>query len=248
MSATLVFIITGFWIWMLIDCYQEKHTRSSWFWIVLLCYLPGALVYFVDRQSQTQFRKIISPLRRIQLRQELYRARIAAKHIGKAYQFLILGNILLELGDLDRAELSYQRALSKEPKNPYALWGAASVAFDRERFAVAARHLELLLKIDPKHLQGDASLLYAKVLFNLSKWSIARSHLKEDIFHWGHPESTIMLAKIEIQDRNTGIAKNLLEDLLSKLKDSPTYHALRHQQVRREAVSMLRSISSLSFR
>ncbi|WP_309735302.1 tetratricopeptide repeat protein [Chamaesiphon sp. OTE_75_metabat_556] len=248
MLATLVFIITGFWIWMLIDCSQDKRTRSSWFWIVLLCYFPGALVYFVDRQNKPQTRKIVSPLRHIQLKQELYRARIAARHIGKAYQFLILGNILLELGDLDRAALSYQRALSKEPKNPYALWGAASVAFDRKRFAVAARHLELLLKIDPKHLQGDASILYAKVLFNLGKWSIARSHLKEDIHDWGHPESTILLARIEIQDRNTGIAKKLLEDLLSKLKDSPTYHARRHQQVSKEAASMLRSISLPSFR
>ncbi|WP_310487680.1 tetratricopeptide repeat protein [Chamaesiphon sp. VAR_69_metabat_338] len=182
MSATLVFIITGFWIWMLTDCSQDKSTRSNWFWIVLFGYFPGALVYFIDRQSTSQSRKIINPLRRIQLQQELHRAKIAAKHIGKAYQFLILGNILLELGDLDRAELAYQRALIKEPKNPYALWGAASVAFDRERFAVAALHLELLLKIDPKHLQGDASLLYAKVLFNLSKWSIARLHLTEDIY------------------------------------------------------------------
>jgi hypothetical protein len=248
MSAILVFIITGFWIWMLIDCYHDKRTRSTWFWIVLLFYFPGALVYFIDRQSKSQSQKIISPLRRIQLQQELYRAKIAAKHIGKAYQFLILGNVLLELGDLDRAELAYQRALSKEPKNPYALWGAASVAFDRERFAVAARHLELLLKIDPKHLQGYASLLYAKVLFNLSKWSIAKSHLNEDIYYWGHPESTIMMAKIEIKDGNAGIAKKLLESLLSKLKDAPTYHARRHQQVSKEAVSMLRSISLPSFR
>jgi hypothetical protein len=226
MSAIPIFIITGFWIWMLIDCDRDKRNRSSWFWIVLFCYFPGALVYFVDRQSQHQPHKYVSPLRQIQLRQELYRARIAAKYIGKAYQFLMLGNILLELGDLDRAELAYQKALSKEPKNSYALWGAASVAFDRERFAVAARHLELLLKIDPKHLQGDASLLYAKVLFNLSKWSIARSHLKEDIHYWGHPESTIMLAKIEIKDANTSVAENLLENLLSKIKNSPTYHAI----------------------
>jgi hypothetical protein len=145
------------------------------------------------------------------------------------------------------SQLAYQKALSKEPKDLYTLWGAASLALDRERFAVASRHLELLLKIDPKHLQGDASLLYAKVLFNLSKWSIAKSHLKEDIHDWGYPESTIMLAKIEIKDGNTTAAINLLENLLSKLNDSPTYHARRYQQVSREATNLLRSISVSSF-
>ena len=134
--------------------------------------------------------------------------------------------------------------MSKEPKNPYALWGAASVAFYQDRFAVASRHLELLLKIDPKHLQGDASLLYAKVLFNLEKWSIAKSRLQEDIHDWGHPESTIMLAKIEIQDGNSGTAKKLLQNMLSKLRDSPTYHARRHQQVIREAEIILRTMPS----
>jgi hypothetical protein len=248
MSETLIFISTGFWIWMLVDCFQNKLSRSNWFWIVLFLYVPGALIYFLNESFKSQPRKVISPLRHLQLRQELYKATIGVKHIGKAYQYLILGNILLELGEFDRAEFAYQKALSKEPKNPYALWGAASVAFDRARFAVAARHLELLLKIDPKHLQGDASLLYAKVLFNLCKWSVARSHLKEDIYYWGHPESTIMLAKIELQDGNIGTARKLLQDLLSKLRDSPTYHQGRHQKVIREAKNTLRDISSSKFK
>jgi hypothetical protein len=247
MSETLVLIITGFWIWMLVDCYQTKLNRTSWFWIVLFLYVPGALIYFFNESFKSQPRKVLSPIRHLQLRQELYRAKIGVKHIGKAYQYLILGNILLELGEFDRSELAYQKALSKEPKNPYALWGAASVAFDLSRFAVAARHLELLLKIDPRHLQGDASLLYAKVLFNLCKWSVARSHLKEDIHYWGHPESTIMLAKIELQDGNVGLAKSLLEKLIFKLKNSPAYHSRRHQQVIREAKSLLRNILLLKF-
>jgi hypothetical protein len=241
MSDTLIFIITGFWLWMLVDCYHYE-TNRLWFSIVLFFYFPGALLYFIRRNPKAQPRKIISPLRRLQLQQELRRAKIAAKAIGKAYQYLILGNILLELGDLDRAELAYTKALSKEPKNLYALWGAASVAFDRSRFAVASRHLELLLKIDPKHLQGDASLLYSKVLFNLENWSIAKKYLQDDIYYWGHPESVIMLAKIEIQDRNPGKAKKLLEDLIVKLKNSPTYHLNRYQRLMWEAKHLLRTL------
>lgn len=241
MSDTLIFIITGFWLWMLIDCYHRESNRL-WLSIVLFLYFPGAVIYFIRRNPKASPRKIISPLRRLQLQQELRRAKIAAKAIDKAYQYLILGNILLELGDLDRAELAYAKALNKEPKNPYALWGAASVSFHQSRFAVASRHLELLLKIDPKHLQGDASLLYTKVLFNLEKWSIARSYLQDDIYYWGHPESIIMLAKIEIQDRNISAAKKLLEDLITKLKNSPTYHLRRYQRLMWESQHLLRTL------
>jgi hypothetical protein len=241
-SETLIAIITGFWLWMLVDCYSNKQDRLTWFWIVLLLYFPGALIYFLNRNPQSLTHKRPNPLRRLQLKQELYKAKISVKYIGKSYQYLIIGNILLELGEFERAEFAYQKALSTEPKNPYALWGAASAAFYRDRFAVASRHLELLLKIDPKHLQGDASLLYAKALFSLGK-SITKVYLQEDIHCWGHPESIIMLAKLEIKDGRIKIAKQLLQNLLIKLKNSPTYHARRYQNVSREAKGLLITIS-----
>jgi hypothetical protein len=215
--------------------------------VVLVGIITVALIYWLNQSSQYKSRKILNPLRRLQLQQELHRARIAAKYIGKAHQYLILGNILLELGELDRAQLAYTKALNKDPKNPYALWGAALVASYQDRWAVASRHLELLLKIDRRHLQGDASLLYAKVLFNLEKWSIARIHLNEDIYYWGHPESIVFLAKIEIQDGNIGVAEKLLENMLLKLNGSPAYHARRYQLVAREAKSILRAIPLAKF-
>jgi hypothetical protein len=214
---------------------------------ILACIIIVALVYLFNQGSKNQNRKILNPLRRLQLQQELHKAKIGVRYIGKAHQYLILGNILLELGEFDRAQLSYTKALNKDPRNPYALWGAALVASYQDRWAIASRHLELLLKIDPKHLQGDASLLYAKVLFNLGKWSIARAQLNEDIYYWGHPEATLMLAKIEIQDGNIGIAKKMLENMLFKLKGAPTYHSRRYQLVIRDAESILRTSSLARF-
>jgi hypothetical protein len=246
MLDTWIFIITGFWVWMLVDCYKKNSARSTWFWIVLFLYFPGALIYFFQRNIKSKPGKILNPLRRLQIQQELYTVKVGIKYIGKAYQYLILGNLLLELGELDRAKIAYGRALNKEPKNLYALWGAASVAFQQDRFAVASRYLELLLKLDPKHLQGDGSLLYAKVLFNLKKWSIARSHLEEDIYYWSHPESIIMLAKIEIQDGNIKAARKLIQNMLSKLEKSPTYYYRRHQQLAREAKGILKTISTVT--
>jgi tetratricopeptide (TPR) repeat protein len=214
---------------------------------VLVSIITVILIYAFNQSSKHQNRRIINPLRRLQLQQELYRAKIAAKYIGKAHQYLILGNILLELGEFDRSQLAYTKSLNKDPKNLYALWGAALVASHQERWAIASRHLELLLKIDRRHLQGDASLLYAKVLFNLEKWSVARAHLNEDIYYWGHPEAIVMLAKIEIQDGNIGTAKKLLENMLLKIKGSPTYHSRRYQPVTREAASIIRTMPLVKF-
>ncbi len=215
---------------------------------ILACIIIVILVYSIDRGSKNQTRKILNPLRRLQLQQELHKAKIGVRYIGKAHQYLILGNILLELGDLDRAQLSYTKALNKDPRNPYALWGAALVASYQDRWAVASRHLELLLKIDPRHLQGDASLLYAKALFNLGKWSIARTQLNEDIYYWGHPEATVMLAKIEIQDGNIGTGRKIIEDMLLKLKGAPTYHSRRYQLVMKEANGILITTSLARFK
>ena len=214
---------------------------------ILVCIIIGALVYLSNQGSKDQNRKTLNLLRRLQLQQELHKAKIGARYIGKAHQYLTLGNVLLELGEFDRAQLSYTKALNKDPRNSYALWGAALVASYQNRWAVASRHLELLLKIDPKHLQGDASLLYAKVLFNLGKWSIARTQLNEDIYYWGHPESMVMLAKIEIQDGNIEIANKMLENMISKLKGAPTYHARRYQLVIKEAENILRTTSFARF-
>ena len=210
---------------------------------ILASIIIVTLVYLFNQGSKNQSRKILNPLRRLQLQQELNKAKIGVRYIGKAHQYLILGNILAELGEFDRAQFSYTKALNKDPKNSYALWGAASVASHQSQWAIASRHLELLLKTDPKHLQGDASLLYARVLFNLEKWSIARVQLSEDIYYWGHPEATVMLAKIEIRDGNIGIARKMLEDMLFKLKGSPTYHSRRHQLVIKEAKYILRTNS-----
>lgn len=215
---------------------------------ILTCIIIVTLVYLFNQGSKNQSHRTLNPLRRLQLQQELNKAKIGVRYIGKAHQYLILGNILLELGEFDRAQLSYTKALNKDPKNPYALWGAASVASHQNQWAVASRHLELLLKIDQKHLQGDASLLYAKVLFNLEKWSIARIQLSEDIYYWGHPEAIVMLAKIEIQDGNIGTAKKMLENMLFKLKGAPTYHSRRYQILIKEAECILRTNSLAKIR
>ncbi len=234
-------IVTLFWLWILEDCARHEPNRL-WVAIVLLFYFPGAMLYLLNLALTERSRKIISPVRRLQLQQELRSAKIAVRSIGKDYQYLMLGNVLLELGDLDRAERAYGRALVKAPKHPYALYGAASVAYQQGRCAVAARHLELLLKIDRDHLQGDASLMYAQVLFNLEKRSIAKSHLIHDIERWGHPESIVMLAKIEIQQSNLDRAKQLLQQLLIDLKKSPQYHLNRHQTSLRQARLLLSTL------
>ena len=73
---------------------------------ILICIIIIALIYFLNQNSKGRNYKIISPLRRLQLQQELHRAKISAKHIGKAYQYLILGNIWLELREFERAKFT----------------------------------------------------------------------------------------------------------------------------------------------
>lgn len=59
------------------------------------------------------------------MKDALWNAEAGVQNIGKAHQYVILGNVLLEMGDLDRALATYSEALIRESANPNALWGCA---------------------------------------------------------------------------------------------------------------------------
>jgi hypothetical protein len=242
MVQVLAFMTTGFWMLMIFDCVRNDPERNTWIWILIFLNFPGAVIYFLVRRLPQMNLPVPNYFKRWANRQQLWSAEAAVRHIGKAHQYVMLGNVLCEIDEFDKASDAYRQALEKEPKHPHALWGIACIEMKQKQFDKAREHLVTLIQLEPDYKCGEASLFYGRVLFEQKDWDAAKDHLEKDIKYWSHPESSVMLATILIQAGDTQVARDCLETMLAKVKASPTFHYRKNQQWVRKAEKMLRTV------
>jgi tetratricopeptide (TPR) repeat protein len=241
--GSIVFLVgQAFWLWMLIDCMKAEGPRSEWRYILFFGNVMGALAYFVVRWLPNNPLAMPEFMRRWTYKQKLYNAKAAARNIGNPYQYTILGDTYMQMGDRKEAQAAYRTAIDKEQQNVNALWGLAQIAMEDKQYDVAKNHLTTLMKLDPEARFGEVSLLYAKTRFELKEWAELKPHLKEDIRFWGHPESAVMLATILQQDGEAPAARDCLESMIAKVEASPMYHHRRHQPTLRKARKLLKAL------
>lgn len=242
MIPAMTLVASGFWMLMIFDCVRNDPEKGTWLWILIFLNVPGAVIYFLVRRLPYLHIPMPAQIRRWTYRNKIWDAEAAAKNIGNAHQFITLGNLLVESQQFDRAMNAYEQALAKDPQNIHALWGATSIEMGREDFDAAKQRLETLLERDLDYKFGEASLAYGTVLFELEEWAAAKSHLQDDIKRWSHPEASLMLAKIQLQDGEREDARENLEKMMFKLKASPRFHYRKKQHLFRQAQRMLKTI------
>lgn len=236
--------ITIFWLWMIYDCVQNESERQTWLWLLIFLNGAGALVYFVARYLPRLRIPIPNVFGRWTRRDELWQAEAAARNIGNAHQYANLGEILLEIGQPEKAADAFQKALEKEGDNLKALWGVANIALQQKNYLVAREHFQKLLLLDPNHRFGDASFSYGKVLFELAESDKAAQHFKEHLKSWGHPEAYLMLAKLQEQGGKNKDARESLETMIARLKGSPPYHFRQNRHFVCQAQKALKTLAS----
>lgn len=230
-----------FWGWMLYDCIQYERDRT-WLYLLIFLSVIGAFVYFIARylpRSQFQLPAFFGQWTR---KEQIWQAEADARNIGKAYQYVKLGDLLYEIRQVDKAAEAYDNALVKEPENAKALWGSASIAMERQNFEIAKDYLTTLYRIDPDFLYGDMSAAYGRVLFRLEEFDLARSHFEAHIKRWSHPESHVLLARIYQQQGETETAKQTLETMISKVRSSPTYHYRKNRTYVNQGEKLLKAL------
>jgi len=229
---------------MIYDCAQNEPERQTWIWLLIFLNAPGALIYFVVRYLPRSRIPIPNVFGRWTRRDELWQAEAAVRNIGNAYQYANLGDILLEIGEPDKAAEAFQKALEKEPNNVNALWGAASIAMPQKNYLVAREHLQKLFGLEPNHRFGDASFAYGKVLFELGESDDATQHFKEHLKSWGHPEAYLMLAKLQEQVGENKDARESLETMIARIKGSPPYHFRKNRHFVFQAEKALKTLAT----
>lgn len=242
MDSLMLWLGTGFWLLMIVDCLRNDPDRRTWLWILIFLPYFGAILYFVMRRLPYLNIPTPTPIKRWTQRNQIWDAEAAAKNIGKPHQFVNLGNVLLEAGMGDRALNAYEQALAQEPQNVNALWGMASIAIAQKQYAIAQPSLSIIMAKDPDHKFGEASLAYGQVLYELKEWDRAETHLLDDVKRWSHPEAAIMLAKIQIERGDTIAAKENLETMMFRLKGTPRFYFRKKRHLLGQAQRMLRQL------
>jgi hypothetical protein len=242
-TGSIAFATTGFWMLMIFDCVRHEPKGSSWLWLLIVLNFPGAVIYFITKKLPDLNLPIPNFLKQWTMKDALWNAEAGVANIGKSHQYVTLGNILTEMGKIDRAAECYQQAIQKESTNTNALWGCAMIAMERKNFDLARGYLQNLLKLDRDYKRGEASLLYGKSLYELQDWSAAKAHLDLDVKQWSHAESFLLLAKIAINhDGDRAAAKTYLETMVARLKASPRFNYRRNQRLIRSAQKMLKTL------
>ncbi|HEY9848212.1 MAG TPA: tetratricopeptide repeat protein [Leptolyngbyaceae cyanobacterium] len=242
MLEVVALLTTGFWLFMIYDCVQNERERNTWLWILILLNFPGAVIYFLTRKLPRMDVAVPKYFTRWTRSRELWIAEADARNIGKAHQFIVLGNLLCDMGMLERAENAYQTALEKEPNNTQALWGASFVDIENKKFDTAKQYLEKLLKLEPDFKYGDGSLAYAKTLVALQDWETAKTHLEQHIKRWSHPEASIMMATIHSQEGNAQKARQYLENMLTRIRGASYFHYKRNRYWVNKAEKLLKTL------
>ena len=240
--GALTFLMTGFWMLMIFDCIRNDPEKRTWLWILIFLNIPGALLYFLMRRLPSLSIPMPSQFKRWTYRKKIWDAEAAVKHIGKPYQLVNLGNVLLDAGMTERAYNAYQQALEQDPKHINALWGAASIELMRKDYVNAKTHLTYLIKNDPDYKFGEASLAYGQALYALQEWDSAKSHLIDDLKRWSHPEAAIMLAVIHKDQGEIADAREVLDTMMFKLKGTPRFYLRKKRHLLNKAQKLLKRL------
>ncbi|MEM7556770.1 MAG: tetratricopeptide repeat protein [Cyanobacteria bacterium P01_A01_bin.84] len=236
-------LFTGLWLFAIFDCVINEPEKTAWIVILLFFSFPGSIIYLLIRWLPRRNSQIPNFFGRWTRKRELWSAEVDAKNIGKAYQYIKLGDIRYDIAMYEEAEEAYQMALEKESDNNQALWGLASAQIKNKKFVLAKENLEKLLEIDPEYKYGDASLAYGETLFNLQELDSAKEHLQRHLKSWTHPEAAITLAKILAEEGDRKSAHECLQNMISKLKGSSYFHYKRHRRAVSRAEKLLRKLS-----
>jgi len=227
---------------MIYYCVRNDPSWGFWLWIMLIAQPFGAIAYFLVRFLPSGHFEDLAVLKRWKKLRTLPRLESAAAQIGNPHQFVLLGDALREVKRYEPAANAYARALSKEPDNLQALWGAAWINFQRRQWKPAREQLARILQIDNSFKFGDVSLLYGKTLLELNEREAAREHLQTHVRKWRQPEALFRLGKLYVEQGQPALAREQLAGLISDLQASPRSIARKSIFWKSRAQRLLRSL------
>ena len=175
---------------------------------------------------------------------KIRRLEVAAQQIGNSHQFVEWGDALRQVKQWPEARVAYTQALTREPGNLPALWGASLTESQLGEPQAARLHLEAILRIDAGYKFGDVSLLYGKALHALPDREAELAHWRTHLKRWRQPEALYLLAEVLIERGESPEARQLLHTLIADIEITPSALARKVFFWKGRARKLLRSCPS----
>ena len=153
-----------------------------------------------------------------------------ARNIGKLHQFLHLGDLRYDRGELDQARAAYGQALRQDPKNARALWGMANLSVAESALESAQGWLAQLMAVEPDFQFGEGGTFYAQVLFERQQWTAAKDCLLRQCDRHSNPTDELLLAQVYQQLEQPEQARRTLEKMLLRMDGAPPYFQQQHRR------------------
>jgi hypothetical protein len=232
----------AFWIWMIYDCMTNERDRYTWVWILIILNVIGAGLYFFARARYRYRFGVPESWNPAVRKRKLWQAEADVRNIGNAHQYVALAEVLVEQKEIERAKEAYRSAIEKEPGNPKALWGVATLELKQKDLVNVKQHLQMLLKVRPDFNYGEASMIYGETLVELKELGAAKEHLEEHVRNWSSPSAYLLLGKVHELQGNTSEAHRILEDVIIRGRGAPGYHYKRNQPFVKQAEKRLKGL------
>jgi len=219
-----------FWIWMLVDCILNEPDKFLWIWIILFANVVGAIIYFIMRRPVSLNVSELPFFGRFTRAGEINEAESNAYNMPNAYNYSKLGDIYMEIGNIDKAGKAYAKSLEYDADMRGSLWGAARIDLKNKDFKAAELKLTKVVKTEPDYKYGEAALAYARALFETKDFKAAKKQLEAYVAKYTHPEAKLLLAQILSGEGSKEAAKKLLEEALMDLKGTPNFYYSKNRK------------------
>jgi hypothetical protein len=242
-DMTILYLLqAAFTIWMLVDAVRR---RPILYWYVII-FLPfGPLVYFfafkIHDYDLGWLRRIVSPAPPppsvAELRERLRRSPSVANR-------LLLASALHDAGEYAEAAESFGIVLEGRADDPDALYGLGRCRMELGEPEAAVELLSKLVAKSRTYRDYAACLELAEALTKAGRDDEAIDLLEGVVRSSPRPQHSVALARHLIAAARIERAQEVLREAIADHERSPAALRRRHRDAAREAVTLLKSISS----
>ena len=213
LANPLFLVLTGFWIWMLVDAIRRKE----WIWVLFIVIFPylNAILYFflVYRAAPSVTRGFELPGAHDRRRIKELQAQI--HHLDKPHHYSQLGDIYFQQGKLDKAEACYRASLERDPEDHDTRSHLGQCLLRQNKPAEARALLETVCSSDPKHDYGHTMMAFAETQMALGETDTAITTWRRVLEDYSYARARVQLAELFLRQEQMEAARAELKEVLA---------------------------------
>jgi tetratricopeptide (TPR) repeat protein len=218
-------VVFVFWLWMLIDAIR----RGEWLWAIFMFFFPGltTLFYFFlvyrATASATQGFELPGASRRTRIKE----LETLIHDLDKPHNYLELGDIYFQKGNLTKAEECYRASLARDAQDIDARAHLGQCLLRQKRAGEARPILQQVCAENPKHDYGHSLMAYAETLAALGETDNAIAVWKQVLQDHSYARARVQLGELYLAANQQDMAAAQFREAIGDDRHAPGYQRKR---------------------